>query len=107
MIHFLVTPSLIDPFSGWVDNFYGLIGMIVGGGKGVLRVFNAAKHVCVDGIPVDIVIKSIIVNLEARIEHVRLSTEISMHIKICIFNCTKLQIQKRKLSFFNSNIPTF
>lgn len=60
MIHFLVTPSLNDPLPGWVDNFYGLIGIIVGGGEGVLRVFNASKHICVDEISVDIVIKSII-----------------------------------------------
>jgi len=61
MIHFLVTPLLNDPFSGWIDNFYGMIGILVGGGKGVLRVFNASKHICLDAMPVDIVIKGIII----------------------------------------------
>lgn len=56
-----MTSSLKVPFPGWTDNFYGLTGILVGGGIGVLRVFNASKHICVDVIPVDIVIKSIII----------------------------------------------
>ncbi|GAB1865769.1 Fatty acyl-CoA reductase [Camponotus japonicus] len=56
-----VTPSLNDPFPGWIDNFYGMIGILVGGGKGVIRVFNAPKHICLDLISVDIVIKIIII----------------------------------------------
>jgi len=81
MIHFLVTPSLNDPFPGWIDNFYGMIGLLVGGGKGVIRVFNAPKHICLDIMPVDIVIKSIIITTwKLGLNTYDSSTEISMHI---------------------------
>jgi len=56
-----VTVSFNDPFPGWIDNFYGVTGILIGGGKGVLRVFNASKYICLDAMPVDIVIKSIII----------------------------------------------
>ncbi|CAL1687699.1 unnamed protein product [Lasius platythorax] len=56
----IVTPSLSDPFPGWIDNLNGLTGLLIGGGKGVLRVFQTNKHVCPDAMAVDIAIKTVI-----------------------------------------------
>ncbi|XP_072751895.1 uncharacterized protein [Anoplolepis gracilipes] len=61
----IVRPSIVassydDPIPGWIDNFNGPLGILVGGGKGILRVCQTNKHVCIDVVPVDIVIKCII-----------------------------------------------
>lgn len=58
----IVAASLSDPVAGWIDNLFGLVGILIGGGKGVLRVFKANKHICLDVIPVDVAIKSLIVS---------------------------------------------
>lgn len=61
MIHILVINSLNDPVPGWGDNLIGMIGILVGGGKGVLRVSKANKHIYIDVMPVDIFVKCLIV----------------------------------------------
>jgi fatty acyl-CoA reductase len=50
--------SANDPFPGWLDNIYGPIGLLLAGGKGVLRVVYHNKHTTLDMIPVDFVIKT-------------------------------------------------
>ncbi|KAL0103265.1 hypothetical protein PUN28_017515 [Cardiocondyla obscurior] len=57
----MVFPSIEEPFPGWVDNIYGTIGFYVGSGKGVLRVALNNYNVYLDIVPVDIVIKAILV----------------------------------------------
>ncbi|KYN09047.1 Fatty acyl-CoA reductase 1 [Trachymyrmex cornetzi] len=57
----IVIPTEKEPISGWLDNVYGPIGLFIGGGKGILRVACLNKTVNEDAIPVDIVIKAIIV----------------------------------------------
>lgn len=54
-------PSLKEPIPGWIDNIYGPIGIFIGGGKGITRVACLNKSVNQDAVPVDIVIKTIIV----------------------------------------------
>ncbi|KYN06164.1 Fatty acyl-CoA reductase 1 [Cyphomyrmex costatus] len=57
----IVTSTLQEPFPGWLDNVYGPIGLFIGGGKGILRVACLNKNVNEDAVPVDIVIKAIII----------------------------------------------
>jgi len=59
--HILVVPTTQEPVPGWLDNVYGPIGLFIGGGKGILRVACLNKTVNEDAVPVDIVIKIIIV----------------------------------------------
>ncbi|XP_065647309.1 fatty acyl-CoA reductase 2 isoform X2 [Hydra vulgaris] len=55
----IVTASLSDPVPGWVDNFFGISGVIAAVGKGVLRTIHAPK-VKNDMVPVDLVSNCII-----------------------------------------------
>ncbi|XP_024886093.1 fatty acyl-CoA reductase 1-like [Temnothorax curvispinosus] len=57
----MVCPSLKEPMPGWIDNVYGPIGMYIGAGKGILRVGYCNKYLNEDVVPVDIVIKAILV----------------------------------------------
>jgi len=50
-----------EPIPGWIDNVYGPIGLSIGGGKGVLRVTYLNKYVCENIVPVDIVVKAVLV----------------------------------------------
>lgn len=50
-----------EPVAGWVDNFNGPVGLMVGGGKGVLRVVYGDSKLKADFIPVDVAIKAMIV----------------------------------------------
>jgi len=61
IFYILVMPTLKEPIPGWIDNFYGPIGLFVGGGTGIMRVACLNKTVNEDAVPVDIVIKAIIV----------------------------------------------
>ncbi|XP_025993523.1 fatty acyl-CoA reductase 1 isoform X2 [Solenopsis invicta] len=57
----LVYPSLTEPMPGWIDNIYGSIGLYIGGAKGIIHIAYADKHVCGKIVPIDIVIKVILV----------------------------------------------
>ncbi|XP_011701211.1 PREDICTED: fatty acyl-CoA reductase 1-like [Wasmannia auropunctata] len=57
----IVMPSLEEPVPGWIDNVYGPIGLFIGGGKGIIRVACVNKNVNQNAVPVDIVIKAIII----------------------------------------------
>ncbi|XP_025993527.1 uncharacterized protein LOC105201568 isoform X2 [Solenopsis invicta] len=56
-----VYPSLIEPTPGWIDNIYGPIGIFIASAKGIQQIFYANKHVSEKFVPVDIVIKAILV----------------------------------------------
>ncbi|CAL7946734.1 unnamed protein product [Xylocopa violacea] len=53
----IVISTVEDPVSGWLDNFNGPVGMLIGGGKGILRVVCLEPNVSADFIPVDLAIK--------------------------------------------------
>jgi len=55
-----VMNSINDPFPGWLDNIYGPIGLLIAGGKGALRVINHSKHISLNMIPIDLVVKTVI-----------------------------------------------
>lgn len=46
--------------SGWLDNFNGPVGMMIGGGKGILRVARLDPLVNSDFLPVDVAIKAML-----------------------------------------------
>ncbi|KAL1379276.1 hypothetical protein pipiens_015019 [Culex pipiens pipiens] len=73
----------LDPIAGWTDNVYGLNGVLVGVGCGLLRVLHCHAHCHADIIPADLVVNSSLAviwhtstqpALEGPVEH--------------IFNCT-------------------
>ncbi|CAL1687696.1 unnamed protein product [Lasius platythorax] len=62
----IIRPSIVvstatEPLKGWLDNFNGPVGMLVGGGKGILRVLFVDPIVTSDFMPVDVAIKAIII----------------------------------------------
>jgi len=59
--HILVTSSIKEPIPGWIDNFYGPLGLSIGTGRRILRTMYANKYVCEDIVPIDIVIKAVLV----------------------------------------------
>ncbi|XP_012265501.2 putative fatty acyl-CoA reductase CG5065 [Athalia rosae] len=56
----VVISSVSEPVSGWLDNFNGPVGLMIGGGKGILRTVYAKPDTLTDFIPVDIAIKAMI-----------------------------------------------
>jgi len=50
-----------EPIPGWIDNIYGPTGLSIGVGKGILRVIYMNEYICEDVVPIDIVIKAILV----------------------------------------------
>nr|AWJ25021.1 fatty acyl-CoA reductase [Nilaparvata lugens] len=56
----IVTPSIEEPMPGWVDNLNGPMGLLVGGGKGVIRTMHCRGELCAQVIPVDKAINAII-----------------------------------------------
>lgn len=57
---------MAEPVAGWLDNFNGPVGMMVGGGKGVLKVVYLESQTSADFIPVDIAIKAMITSTWKR-----------------------------------------
>ncbi|KAF6209171.1 hypothetical protein GE061_014916 [Apolygus lucorum] len=56
----IVTPSHHDPFPGWVDSLNGPIGVLVAGGKGVLRSMMCGNDNKSQMVPCDVAINAII-----------------------------------------------
>lgn len=52
-----VISTIEDPVPGWLDNFNGPVGIMVGGGKGILRVVRLEPNVAADFLPIDLAIK--------------------------------------------------
>ncbi|CAG5080950.1 Similar to far1: Fatty acyl-CoA reductase 1 (Xenopus laevis) [Cotesia congregata] len=57
----IVIATMDEPMPGWVDNFNGPTGLMVGGGKGVLRTVYGDPQLRADFIPVDVAIKAMII----------------------------------------------
>ncbi|XP_029168978.1 fatty acyl-CoA reductase 1-like [Nylanderia fulva] len=61
----IVRPSIVasswkDPIPGWIDTFNGPFGLMIAGGKGLVRVALASNSISQNNIPVDTVINTII-----------------------------------------------
>ncbi|CAL1687698.1 unnamed protein product [Lasius platythorax] len=57
----IITPTLNEPVKGWIDSFNGPVGIMIGTGKGIIRVFYTDMSLCDNYIPIDIVVKAMIV----------------------------------------------
>ncbi|KAG8038236.1 hypothetical protein G9C98_006563 [Cotesia typhae] len=57
----IVIATMDEPMPGWIDNFNGPTGLMVGGGKGVLRTVYGDPKLRADFIPVDVAIKAMII----------------------------------------------
>lgn len=55
-----VTPSYKEPVPGWVDSLNGPVGVIVAGGKGVIRSMLCSADYEAEVVPVDIAINALI-----------------------------------------------
>ncbi|KAK1116985.1 hypothetical protein K0M31_017034 [Melipona bicolor] len=56
----IVTPAWAEPLPGWVDNLNGPVGLMVGGGKGVIRSMLCNGRYHAEVIPVDLAINALI-----------------------------------------------
>lgn len=56
----IVTPANTEPCVGWVDNLNGPVGIMVAGGKGVLRSMYCKAEYNAEVIPVDFAINGLI-----------------------------------------------
>ena len=57
---FVVTPAYQEPLPGWVDSLNGPIGIMVAGGKGVIRSMLCEAEFGAEVIPVDHAINGLI-----------------------------------------------
>ncbi|XP_073829421.1 fatty acyl-CoA reductase wat-like isoform X2 [Musca autumnalis] len=85
----IVRPSIVissyeEPIPGWVDNFNGPIGMLVGGGIGIMRTFCGDPNVITDIVAVDMCAKSLIV---AAFKLGTYSPSLPPRSEVEIFNC--------------------
>lgn len=60
MSDFLVTASWKEPFPGWVDNIFGVSGIMVEISRGSVRSAYGNPDGLMDLIPVDVVVNTII-----------------------------------------------
>ncbi|XP_071440782.1 putative fatty acyl-CoA reductase CG5065 [Hetaerina americana] len=56
----IVTAALKEPFPGWVDNVYGISGIMMEIGRGTIRSIICDDRLIVDLIPVDVVVNTLI-----------------------------------------------
>jgi fatty acyl-CoA reductase len=54
-----VTPAWKEPLPGWVDSLNGPIGLLVGGGKGVIRSMHCNDEYHAEVVAVDMAINSL------------------------------------------------
>lgn len=53
-----MTAAWREPFPGWVDNMCGTTGIMIEMSRGTLRSIICNKKLCVDIIPVDLVVNA-------------------------------------------------
>ncbi|KAF5289636.1 hypothetical protein FQA39_LY14994 [Lamprigera yunnana] len=56
----IVMPMYEDPYPGWTSNVYGPVGVMMGAGMGILRVFLTSTLLQCDLVPVDYCINALI-----------------------------------------------
>ncbi|KAF7401192.1 hypothetical protein HZH68_007012 [Vespula germanica] len=90
----IIRPSIVittknDPIPGWVDNYNGPGGLMVGGGKGLLRILYADPKKELDYIPVDITIKCFIIAA-----YIRGQTTVTANPEPMVYNASSYNIKK-------------
>ncbi|KAL6254616.1 hypothetical protein P5V15_013924 [Pogonomyrmex californicus] len=94
----MVFPALSEPYSGWIDNVYGPIGLLVSGGKGLLRITFCQTNICQDWIPIDIVIKSLLQVIWKRGTIPYDQSMATSDSTPLVFNCASGHLQKISMS---------
>lgn len=56
----IVTTTLYDPVPGYVDNVYGVNGVVTGAGVGAIRIFHIDNKLRANIVPADFVVNSIL-----------------------------------------------
>ncbi|CAO1390836.1 unnamed protein product [Diamesa tonsa] len=80
----IVTAALEEPFKGWVDNVYGITGIMMEIGRGTISSIMCDQKYTVDLIPVDIVCNTMIT--------AAWSNSFTQTNTIPVYNCTSGQI---------------
>jgi alcohol-forming fatty acyl-CoA reductase len=62
----IVISTMKDPIAGWMDNFNGPVGLLVGCGIGLTRTLYCSPDNIADFIPVDVAIKAMIIAVWKR-----------------------------------------
>ncbi|XP_059617001.1 putative fatty acyl-CoA reductase CG5065 [Phlebotomus argentipes] len=57
----IISPSVKEPFEGWVDNFNGITGILAVGGSGIARVVYSSTEVKSNFQPLDVCVRSLLV----------------------------------------------
>uniref|UniRef100_A0A1B0D6L7 Fatty acyl-CoA reductase n=1 Tax=Phlebotomus papatasi TaxID=29031 RepID=A0A1B0D6L7_PHLPP len=81
----IVTGSIKEPFPGWVDNVYGITGIMMEIGRGTISSIMCDQKCIMDLIPVDIVSNTLITAAWANVCNYKKSS-------ITVYNCTSGQI---------------
>ncbi|EFA07221.2 fatty acyl-CoA reductase wat [Tribolium castaneum] len=56
----IILSSAKEPMPGWIDNFYGPVGIATGAGVGVLKTFHAKRDAVAAMVPVDYVVNALL-----------------------------------------------
>ncbi|XP_026674822.1 putative fatty acyl-CoA reductase CG5065 isoform X3 [Ceratina calcarata] len=97
----IVTPSWVEPLPGWVDNLNGPMGVLVGGGKGVIRSMHGNANYHAEVIPLDLAINALIAIAQKTAtgeNMVRLQRRITVGLELLQFFTT------REWIFHNTNV---
>ena len=95
----IIRPSIIsaswrEPFSGWLDNFYGPSALFPAIGTGLLRSMIGKEELIADIIPVDVTVNLMI--SAAWYSSLKITDD------IIVYNCTSGQINRLTWSEFKS-----
>uniref|UniRef100_A0AAR5Q6I7 Fatty acyl-CoA reductase n=1 Tax=Dendroctonus ponderosae TaxID=77166 RepID=A0AAR5Q6I7_DENPD len=85
----IVISTASDPFPGWIDNFNGPVGIFVASGKGILRSMYTNPDLESDYIPVDLVVKGLILATWAKASEKRESERLN----VAVFNASNNSVQ--------------
>ncbi|XP_044729533.1 fatty acyl-CoA reductase wat-like [Chrysoperla carnea] len=84
----IVTGAYAEPIEGWIDNFNGPTGMLLGGGLGILHTVYVDENVIPDFIPVDTAINAMIISSWYQALAFREQDRKSLVINACTSNMT-------------------
>ncbi|XP_015116093.1 putative fatty acyl-CoA reductase CG5065 [Diachasma alloeum] len=93
----IVVSSLEEPMPGWIDNFNGPVGMLIGGGKGILRILFGDQHLNADFIPVDIATKAMLTASWKR-GLIPITADPSVH----VYNCASADVKSVSFEELNN-----
>ncbi|XP_076684060.1 fatty acyl-CoA reductase 1-like [Andrena cerasifolii] len=103
----IVVSTMFEPMPGWLDNFNGPVGMMVLGGKGILRVSGGRPDVASDFIPVDVSTKATVTAAWKR-GRVTVTEDPEVHVYNCSFYEIRHVLQENMVSMgftINEKIP--